>query len=149
MRTGLRSMRAALAVALMVLVYQACGGTTDPTPTSLVGSWVATSLTAPSQPQWGDAVTNDGLSVHLAFTSGGSYTYSVSGDNPSDSWMCDGSASCTYSGTYTTSGSTITFNQGTASEYSATYAFSPGTMTITEVANVQIQDPYRIVLRPS
>ncbi len=149
MRTGPRSMRAALAVALGAFVYAACGdSSTSPTPTTVVGNWVATSLTAPTQPSWGDAVKDDGVSLNLALTSGGSYTLSASGDDPTDPWVCTTTASCSYSGTYTTSGNTITWDQGTTSEATATYSFSAGAMTITYAANAVITDPYKMVLKP-
>lgn len=144
-----RSMRAALAVALAAFVFAACGDSaTGPTPTTVVGSWVATSLTAPTQPAWGDAVKDDGVSVNLTLTSSGTYTLSASGDDPTDPWVCTNTASCSYDGAYTTSGNTITWDQGTTSEATATYAFSPGTMTINYAANAVITDPYTIVLQP-
>ena len=151
MRTAPGS-RAALAVGLMAFAYLACGeNPNDPTkvtPTTVVGNWVATSLVAPTQPGWGDAVKDDGLSVHLTVTSS-NYSLSVSGDFPADPWICAGTASCSFSGTYTTSGNTITFDQGTANETSATYAFSPGAMTITYAANAQVANPYKMVLQPN
>ena len=154
MRTASRSIRAALVVGLIALVYPACGDnpnnvTTKDTPTTVVGNWVATSLIAPSQPQWGDAIKDDNLVLHLTLTSGGGYTLSVSNDFPADPWICSGSATCTLSGTYTTSGNTITFDAGTANETSATYAFSPGAVTITYAANAQVANPYKMVLQPA
>jgi hypothetical protein len=154
MRTVPRSIRATPAVALMALAYLACGDNssgpnTKVTPTTVVGSWAATSLTAPTQPQWGDAVQDDGLSVHLTLTSGGGYTFTVSNDFPADPWICSGTASCSFSGTYTTTGNTITFDEGTADEVSATYAFSPGTVTITYAGSAQVPDPYTMVLQPA
>lgn len=152
MHVRLRRTRAALAVALMALAYAACGDDssgTGPTPTTVVGSWVATSLTAPSQPQWGDAVSDDGLSVSLTLTAAGGYTLSASGDDPADPWVCPGAASCSFSGTYSTSGNTMVFDEGTASESSATYTLSSGTLTITYGTNAVITDPYRIVLKPA
>lgn len=148
MTAGPRSMRAALAVALVAFVFTACGDSaTGPTPTTVVGNWAVTSLTAPTQPSWGDAVKDDGMSINLTLTSGGSYTLTASGDDPTDPWVCSATASCSYSGTYATSGNTITWDQGTASEASATYTFSPGGMTITYAASALLTDPYKLVLQ--
>jgi len=150
MQAGLRSMRAAVAVALVAFVFAACGDSagTGPTPTTVVGNWNVTSLTAPTQPSWGDAVKDDGMSISLALTSGGSYTLTASGDDPTDPWVCTNTASCSYTGTYSTSGNTITWDQGTASEATATFSFSAGSMTINYAANAVITDPYKLILQP-
>jgi hypothetical protein len=138
----------ALAGVLTALLGVACGDDpTGATPTTIVGSWVATSLTAPSQPQWGDGVADDGLSIGMTFDQSGSYTFTVSDDDPADPWLCPGAASCSYSGTYSTSGSTVVFDGGTAEEASATYALSGATLTITYAATATITAPFRLVFR--
>jgi predicted ribosomally synthesized peptide with nif11-like leader len=143
-----RSRAVALAVVLTASLGLACGDDpTGPTPTTIVGSWVATSLTAPSQPQWGDGVADDGLSIGMTFGQGGSYTLDVSDDDPADPWLCPGAASCSYSGSYTTSGNTVVFDGGTADEASATYTLSGGRLTIVYTATATNTDPLRLVFR--
>jgi hypothetical protein len=124
-----------------------CGDEPTNTPTSIVGSWVATNLTAPGEPQWGDAVADDGLSVTMTFTAGGSYTFDIGDDDPADPWMCPGTASCSYSGSYQTAGSTLTLDAGTADESSATYTFSGNRLTIAFQATAASPTPYTFVLR--
>lgn len=138
----------ALAVATVPLV-PGCGDDEPAGPTTIVGSWAAASLTAPSQPQWGDAIQDDGLSVSIAFSANGTYSFTVANDDPADPWICPNQASCSWTGAYSTSGNTMVFDQGTVDEASATYSLSGNNLTITFAATAQIVNPYRIVLQPS
>jgi hypothetical protein len=143
-----RNRLTAPAVVLTAILGAACGDDPiPPTPTTIVGSWVATNLTCPNQPQWGDGVADDGLSVRMTFDDSGSYTFTISDDDPSDPWMCSGTASCSYSGTYRTSGTTVVFDEGTADEASVTYTLSGSTLTLAFAATATNADPYRFVLR--
>ncbi len=126
----------------------ACGDdSTDTTEVTIVGSWTATSLTAPSQPQWGNAVTDDGLVVHWTFSAAGSYSFSVANDWPDDPWICTGTASCSWSGTYSISGNEILFDEGTADEVTVTHTLAGDQLTIVFPAGDGIADPYRYVLQ--
>lgn len=146
MTTRSRSGLALLAVVLTAAVGVTCG---EPTAirTTIVGSWVATSLTAPSEPQWGDGVADDGLSVRMTFDDSGGYTFNVSDDDPADAWMCPGTATCSYSGTYSTSGTTLVLDEETADETSATYTLSGNTLTLAFAATATDPNPYTYVLR--
>lgn len=135
----------------VVLLISGCG---DDEPTggngdTLFGSWIATSLTAPSQPGWGDGVVDDGLSISMTFNDTGSYSGSASNDDPADPWICENTASCAWSGSYSTSGNTVVFDEGTPDELSATYSISGNTLTLTFSATAGNTDPYRYVLRRS
>lgn len=138
----------ALAVVLATAQLLGCGkdNGTEPKVTTIVGSWNATSLFAPTRPDWGDAITDDGLTVGLTFNNSGGYTMSVTDDYVPDPWICSGTASCSYSGAYSVSGSTIMFDEGTADENAATYSLSGSTLTITFSATAAIADPYKVVL---
>ena len=140
-----------LAVAAMQLTT-GCGSDdpTDPNDNNgntIVASWTATSLTAPSQPQWGDGVVDDGLSVIITFNANGTHSWSVSTDFPADTWICHNTASCSWTGTYSVTGNTILWDEGTADEASATYSISGSTLTMTFAASAQVNDPYRYVMR--
>jgi len=148
MRAQRESKLMALAVVLTTSLLVACGSNNGPEPTvtTIVGSWNATSLIAPTRPDWGDAITDDGLKVGLTFNDSGGYTMSVTNDYVPDPWICTGTASCSFSGAYSLSGSTIMFDEGTADENAAAYSLSGSTLTITFAATTQITDPYKIVL---
>ncbi|MDH3496722.1 MAG: lipocalin family protein [Gemmatimonadota bacterium] len=146
MRSLCRLTAGALAVAVLPLTL-GCGDDAGPNGTTIVASWVATSLTAPSQPGWGDAISDDGVSVNLTFTATGTYTFSVANDDPADPWICPNQATCSWNGTYATSGNTLTFDQGTADEMSATFSLSGNNLTVTFSASAQIVDPYRYVFQ--
>jgi hypothetical protein len=143
-----------LAVAFTPLAA-GCGGeeptgakqATDTGQNTIVGSWTATSLTAPSQPGWGDAVVDDGLLVRLTFDESSRYWFSVSNDDPADPWLCDNAASCAWRGTYSTSGDTVVFDEGAGDERSADYSMSGDTLTLTFEATATLTDPYKYVLR--
>lgn len=118
-----------LAVASMPFTI-GCGEDDEPTGAgnTIVGSWTATCLIAPSQPAWGDGVADDGLSVRITFNSNGSYSWTVSNDDPADPWICDITASCNWTGPYTISGNSVVFDQGTADELSASFSVSSSTL---------------------
>jgi hypothetical protein len=61
--------------------------------------------------------------------------------------MCPGTASCSYSGSYTTAGSTLTLDAGAADESSATYSFSGNRLTLAFQATAANPTPYTFVLR--
>lgn len=150
MRTRRGSRPVALAAVLALPLAVGCGGDNGPTGTNsntIVGTWVATSLTAPTQPQWGDAITDDGLSIRFTFSSSGGYSLTVGGDYPADPWICNNTASCTITGSYSTSGNTVLFDEGTQDEHPATYSISGSTLTLTFAAIPGIPDPYRYVFR--
>lgn len=143
---------AGLATLLTVAPFLAACGGDDDGPTTLteetiVGTWNVTSLTAPSQPSWGDAVSDDGLTVTVVFAAGGTYTFTVANDWPADPWICSGTASCGWSGTYSLSGNTLLFDEGTSDEVAVTYSLSGDNLTFTFPAGDGITDPYRYVLR--
>ena len=146
MRAHVASHIAALAVALTLPVFVGCGDDEEPTNGNggtIVGNWVATSLTVVGEPLWGDGVQDDGLTIRFSFTDNGQYTITVSDDYPDDPWICDATASCTFTGTYSTSGNTVTFDEGTTDEETATYSLSGNTLTIT----FQVASPYRFVFQ--
>lgn len=144
-----------LAVILALPLLAGCGDDDGPTGTNgntntIIGSWIATSLTAPSQPQWGDAIKDDGMSVTVSFTQGGAYSITASGDDPADPWVCldPNAASCSYSGNYSSKGNnSLVFDEGTPSELSATYSFSSNSLTVTFAAADWLPNPYRYVLQ--
>jgi hypothetical protein len=141
----------AVAVVLTTVQLQGCGkDSPDPVSTdTIVGSWTATSLIAPSRPDWGDAISGDGLSVGMTFNSSGGYSLSAANDDPADPWICWNTASCSYSGTYEIAGSTITFDVGTADEATATYSLSSGTLVITYQSAAGVTAPYKVTFTKS
>lgn len=152
MRAQRGSSLLALSVILTFALYLGCGDDDDgngPNGNTIVGSWTATSLTAPTQPVWGDGVVDDGLSVRITFNANSSYSWTVANDDPADPWICfdPPAASCNWTGTYSTSGNNIVFDQGTADEISGTYSISGNQMTMTFPVTAQIPDPYRYVLQ--
>ena len=146
MRARRASKVVALAAALTLPLFVGCGDDEEPTNgngDTIVGIWAATSLTVVGQPQWGDGVQDDGLVITISFNSSGGYSISVGNEDPADPWICDDTASCTYTGSYTTSGNTLVFDEGTTDEESATYSLSGNTLTIT----FQVASPYQFVLQ--
>lgn len=130
----------------------ACGSDdpTDPvddTEATLVGTWSVMSLTAPTMPSWGDAISDDGLIVTFTFTAAGGYTLAVANDWPADPWICSGTASCTITGSYTMSGSALVLDQGTADEVSVTHTLAGDDLTMQFPAGPGITHPYRYVMR--
>lgn len=151
MRMPLGSKLVAMAVVLTTVQLLGCGkDNPDPvTPETIVGNWTATSLIAPSRPDWGDAISGDGLSVGMTFNSSGGYSLSAANDDPADPWICWNTASCSYSGTYDIAGSTITFDIGTADEATATYSLSSGTLVITYQSAAGVTYPYKVTFTKS
>lgn len=143
---------AALAVVLATAaMLAACGGddSTDPAEDTIVGTWNVTSLTAPSMPAWGDAISDDGLVVTFSFSASGGYTLTVANDWPADPWICSGTASCSISGSYSLSGNTLVFDQGTADEVTVSHTLAGNSLTIQFPAGNGITHPYRYVMRRS
>ncbi|MEJ2218654.1 MAG: hypothetical protein P8099_18865 [Gemmatimonadota bacterium] len=150
MRMPLGSKLVTMAVVLTTAQLLGCKDNTGPdNPDTIVGSWTATSLTAPSRPDWGDAITGDGLSLGMTFNASGGYGLSAANDDPADPWICWNTASCSYSGTYSTSGNTMLFDEGTADEATATYSLSGGTLTITYQSAAGVTDPYKVTFTKS
>ncbi len=128
MKRNLSGRLPALIVAMMVLPFlAACGdddGPTDGNVSALVGTWSALSFTAD-----GEDLIDAGYTISFSFNSGGGYSISVAGDL--DQIFCDSGTSCTITGTYSSTGSTITFDPGDVDSVVASYSISGDTMTMT------------------
>ena len=137
------------AVLLALALAAACGGDepTEITPDTIIGRWVVTSLTAPTQPQWGDAVQDDGLAIGFHFRDDGLYDFNVANDWPADPWICPGTVSCGWSGSYSVSGNELLLDEGTSSEVTATLKLNGDDLTLTYPAGDGFNDPYRYVMR--
>ena len=95
--------------AASVLVAAGCDDdddATNPTPASpLVGTWNATSLTTPA----GDAIAG-GMSLTTVIANSGAISLNVTGDQLG---LCVPGPDCTLTGTWTSTGNTITITSGT------------------------------------
>lgn len=100
-----------------------CGDGVEPPP-GLVGTWDATSLVVD-----GFDLMDDGMTLSFTFTSGGEYSYVVTGDlldfcNP-------GQSACSDGGDIEATGSQITFDPGTIDEETFSYSIVGTTLTVS------------------
>lgn len=130
MRTDRVRSIAALSGVLFVLgLATACSSSSDsstnPTVDPLIGTWHVTSYTAPIV---GDVI-QQGMTVTVTIAEDNSYSLAITGDQVG---ACTAPAtSCSQSGTWSTSGNTITLTQSSTDVTSFTYAISGSTMTWT------------------
>lgn len=96
----------------------------DPTgPPSLTGTWVATSFVA-----LGMDFIAGGMGVTLTFANNGTYTLQVTNDLVElcgDQQVTD----CTQTGTYTSTASTLTLDEGSPDELQINYTLQGSTLT--------------------
>jgi hypothetical protein len=100
----------------------ACGDAFEPVP-ELLGTWNATSITAP-----GVDFVDDGMTLRMTFSDDGSYAYTVTGDQLD---FCDAGPDCSDSGDYVATTSQITLDPGSDWEETYAYTISSGSMTMT------------------
>jgi hypothetical protein len=94
-------------------------------PSALIGSWTALVF----EFQGVDFIGEFGLSLTFTFNDSGGYSITVDGDE--DQLLCEFGTSCTITGSYTATGSTVTFDSGTSDEATFNYTISGDTLTVT------------------
>ncbi|MDH3291309.1 MAG: hypothetical protein OEO20_10595 [Gemmatimonadota bacterium] len=121
---ALQSIRRSAYVVIAALIPLAigCGDGVEPPP-GLVGTWDATSLVVD-----GFDLMDDGMTLSYTLTSGGNYSYVVTGDL---SDYCDPGPDCSDSGDFTATGTQLTFDEGTAFEETYSYTIVGTTLTIS------------------
>jgi len=117
--------KAALTIVLLAATLSACGDDGGPTgvASDLVGTWQVTRFQATGFP---DFITA-GMGLTLTLTEN-EYSLTVTNDLAD---ICQGTTSCTTSGTYSATSSQITLDPGTTDEVTFSYNIQGSTMTWT------------------
>ncbi len=117
------------------------GGTSPGVNPAVIGTWNATSFVA----QGTDFITQ-GMGFSIVFNSNGTYSFNITNDPAGAPWepFCDGGApDCSYTGSFTATGSQIVLNPGTIDQETLNYSISGTTMTFT--ASIELT-PITVVL---
>lgn len=120
---------AAVIVALTLPFALSCGddndGTTGPNGqgSALVGTWNATSFVAE-----GTDFVDTGITFTITLNDNGTYSLAVSGDTLGA--FCDSGTSCSDSGSFESTSTTLTFDPGTVDEAAFDYSISGNTLTL-------------------
>jgi hypothetical protein len=112
--------------ALALLLMTACGDATGVEPDDLAGTWTATSMvfTSTADPTLSADIVDDGAVMTLVLGTDGSYTFTLT---------IPGEETDNETGTYTASGTTLTFSEtGTGSPEAFTISRDGDTMTLTD-----------------
>ena len=120
--------RATLILALVAMPLLAACSDDDPTGVvddALLGNWAVTSFTIEG---FGDLIAATNLELTMGFTED-SYTFDVTSDDLGI--FCSAGTDCSESGDYSISGSSLTFDPGTADAASFTYSISDNTLAAT------------------
>jgi hypothetical protein len=128
MRLHRVSRLAVLTLALVALPsFVGCGDDDEPTngdTNPLIGSWNALSFAIAEFDLIDGGYT-------LIFTYGASGTYSITVTGDEDRFFCETSSSCTMTGTYSSTSSTIVFDAGSSDELVASYSITGDSMSLT------------------
>jgi hypothetical protein len=121
---ALQTVRRSAYVLLSALIPLAigCGDGVEPPP-GLVGTWDATSLVVD-----GFDLMDEGMTLSFTFTSGGEYSYVVTGDLLD---FCDPGPNCSDGGDIEATGSQVTFDPGTIDEETFSYSIVGTTLTVS------------------
>lgn len=123
-RTRSLSLVAALVATSFLAACSSDDDNGGPTGTpSLTGTWVATSFVA-----LGTDFVAAGMGLTLTLTNNGTYTLEVTNAQVE---LCDDeqATDCTETGTYTSTATTLTLDEGTADELTVNYTLQGSTMT--------------------
>ena len=114
-----------LALAALFSLAAACSDseTTGPDAGQLVGTWNVTSFQA-----FGIDVIQEGMTMKLTLTAGKTYTMVITDDFFGS---CESAASCTESGSYSSTSTRITMDPNTEDEVTFNYSINGTTMTFT------------------
>jgi len=128
MRLHRVSRLAVLTLALVALpMFVGCGDDDEPTngeANPLIGSWNALSFAIAQFD-----LIDGGYTLLFTYGSSGTYSIAVTGDN--DRFFCETNSSCTITGTYTSTSSTIVFDPGSSDELAASYSITGDSMSLT------------------
>ncbi len=119
------------------------GGTSPGVNPAVIGTWNATSFVA----QGTDLITQ-GMGFSIVFNSNGTYSFNITNDQSglvvSLEPLCDGGApDCSYTGSFTATGSQIVLDPGTIDQETLNYSISGTTMTFTATLDLT---PITVVL---
>jgi hypothetical protein len=116
----------ALQLVLTLAFLPACSDDDPAAPTGdpLLGTWNATSLTATGVPN----PIGLGMTMALTFSSGGTFNIVFTNDIVG---FCDGAASCTQTGTYTSTATTLTIDPSDSDPGTFSYTISGTVLTLT------------------
>ena len=111
---------------LALLALAACSdddGGTGPAASALHGTWNSTSLVAN-----GMDAANLGMAMSFTFNSNDTYSFSVTQDELD---LCGGATDCSDSGTYSATGTTLTFDPGSSDATTLSWSVSGDTLSVT------------------
>jgi hypothetical protein len=111
----------------MLALFAACSDDDEPAGPAgdpLLATWNATSLTAAGFPNF----IALGMSMSLTFSSGGTFTIAIANDAAG---FCDGAASCSQTGTYTSTATTLTIDPSDSDPTTFNYSISGAVLTMT------------------